>query len=100
MESMKTEYIKCQQCDGTGRIFFRPNAKVPYTDCDLCKGSGGYEGNILWIIQGSKIRDFRIGNNYTLRECASRFEIDASNLSKMERGAIKPDSRLLKYILT
>lgn len=85
----------CQQCSGTGKIFLRPNAIAPFIDCDMCEGTGGHELNSLWAVQGGIIREWRLKNDITLRECARKYSLDASNLSKMERGIIKPDLNLI-----
>ena len=86
----------CQQCNGTGKIFFRMNAKVPFIDCDICKGTGEHEQNDLWFMLGKLISDWRSKKRLTLRECSRQYHIDPSNLSKMERGIIKPDSLLVQ----
>ena len=86
----------CHQCSGSGKIFLR-NGK--FIECDMCEGSGQYIGNLLWVIQGFKIKDFRMNKaGMTLREFAKHCDIDASNLSKMERGIMKPDWTILKLI--
>jgi len=87
----------CRQCNGTGKIFIRPNRKkIPFIDCDICQGTGECDHNILWAMQAEIIKKWRVGNDLTLRECARRYAIDASNLSKMEKGFMQPDYYLLK----
>ncbi|HNP06588.1 MAG TPA: hypothetical protein PKN99_03125 [Cyclobacteriaceae bacterium] len=87
----------CQQCNGTGKIFFRPNSKnVPFFDCDMCEGTGKHKLNLLWWVWGEMIKDWRFRNKITLRECSRKYQIDASNISKMERGIIKPHPMLVK----
>lgn len=89
----------CVQCSGSGKIFFRIGASIPYIDCDMCNGTGISERNVLWAAQGMILKGFRIIKEITLREAARRFKIDPSNLSKMERGIIKPNPKYLKMIL-
>lgn len=93
---MKTKDCTCQQCNGTGKIFFRPNSKVPFIDCDMCQGTGKHELNALWFVWGKMVSDWRSKKKLTMRECARQYNIDPSNLSKMERGIIKPDSLLVQ----
>ena len=86
----------CSQCNGVGKLFLR-NGK--YFDCDICKGTGQDKRNLLWITQGEIMKAWRVEQEITLRGCAKEFEIDPSNLSKMERGLMKPDPRYLKNIM-
>jgi len=96
-DNLKDLY-RCDQCNGTGKIFFRLNNKIPFIDCDICGGTGECEVNALWLIQGEKLHDYRIQQEITLREFASIYSIDPSNLSKMERGLIRPEPSLIKMI--
>lgn len=84
----------CPQCDGSGLIFFRP--PIDPVTCDWCKGTGKAYRNEFWIMQGLQLKDWRISKELTLREAARKYKIDASNLSKMERGLIKPDPDYLR----
>lgn len=93
---MDNNESKCQQCNGIGYIFFRPNAKIPFIECDICKGTGNYKTNALWSVWGKMISNWRSKKKITLRECARQYQIDPSNLSKMERGIIKPDILLVQ----
>lgn len=78
----------CQQCSGFGRIIFRTLETIK---CDMCNGSGEVlDKQILWKIQGEYLKNWRLDRLLTLREASRKFIIDASNLSKMERGVIKP----------
>ena len=77
-------------------MFFRIGT---YTNCDICDGTGLAEDNALWVILGNVIKAHRQRYNITLRQFAIQNDIDPSNLSKMERGIIKPDSRLIKSLL-
>lgn len=89
--------ILCTSCDGFGKLFTRPilkDGKIKYYEikCDLCNGTGLIEDEkIDWIVKGRKMRDYRVYKiGMGLREAARYLNIDASNLSKMERGIIKP----------
>jgi hypothetical protein len=88
--------IKCPQCNGFGEIadLFRRFVAT----CPLCIGKGEVTNkHSLWIAQGDKLRNYRIGIlKMTLREAARRYQVDASNLSKMERGIIKPNASIYK----
>ncbi len=91
---MKEKVYNCFQCGGSGKIFLR-NGK--YFDCDMCEGFGLMKGNnVLWKLQGEILQEWRLGQKLTLRKCAIRYNIDPSNLSKMERGVIKANSNYLQ----
>lgn len=90
------EIKDCHQCSGIGKIFLR---NMKHIKCDMCEGTGKYKGNLLWIVQGQFLVEWRRLNDLTLREAARKYKIDPSNLSKMERGIIKPDSNYMKLIL-
>lgn len=88
-----SEYKKylCPQCDGFGKIFgtcFHYAVKF----CDLCKGTGTVSDiTLLWHKRGEALRAYRVKVlGLGLRKAAEKFNVDASNLSKMERGIIKP----------
>ena len=82
---MKAE---CIQCDGFGKLFNRDNSCF---DCDMCEGSGKMDINhVILKLQGEIIQDWRKSQGLTLRKAAEKYGIDPSNLSKMERGIIKP----------
>lgn len=90
----------CLQCDGLGKIFFLPKNKktLPYIDCDICKGTGMADRSDLWEAIGFIIKDWRIDNEIGIREASRRFKIDPSNLSKMERGIIKPNPDYVRMV--
>lgn len=88
---MKT---KCPQCDGFGRILFafpsssKAAAGLP---CPLCEGTGQAEGDFdIWKERGAILKEQRIAKGITLRAAAKYLSVDPSNLSKMERGLMKP----------
>jgi len=81
--------VKCPACNGFGVIPARCHPiKV---DCDVCRGLGLVEDyEPIWKSIGSMMRDYRIDVlRMSLREAAIKFGVDASNLSKYERGVIK-----------
>jgi len=80
--------VTCLQCDGFGKLFNRDGSKF---SCDMCQGSGNMKiKHVLWKLQGEIIQEWRKSQGLTLRKCAEKHGIDPSNLSKMERGIIKP----------
>src|SRR5688572_16529318 len=92
---------RCPQCDGVGKLFGRKRKSIePLLNCEVCKGTGEYEVNKMWQIQGLILKGFRIVNEITLRQMSRDHEIDPSNLSKMEKGIIKPNPDLLRVVLT
>lgn len=88
--------ILCTSCDGFGKHFSRPiivkgKTKIIEMQCDLCNGTGKIEDEkIDWIIKGEELKKYRLRKNFSIREAARVLGMDASNLSKMERGVIKP----------
>jgi RecJ-like exonuclease len=88
--------ILCTSCDGFGKHFGRPvliKGKVTVIEltCQLCEGTGKIpDEKIEWVIQGQQLRKYRLQQDISLRSAAKMLNIDASNLSKMERGIIKP----------
>lgn len=88
--------MKCPQCSGFGELsdMFRRFVKV----CPLCNGSGVVsDKHILWVAQGKKLKEYRLDVlKLKLREASRKFGVDASNLSKMERGIIKPNANVYK----
>lgn len=87
---------KCPQCSGFGELadIFRRFVR----QCPLCNGSGEVpDKHILWREQGRKLKAYRLDTlHLLLREAARKFGVDASNLSKMERGIIKPNANIYK----
>jgi hypothetical protein len=90
----------CPQCNGfgfIGDIFGRI-----HSDCPLCNSSGKVNNRfVMWKLYGKALREYRLKwMKLTLREAARKYHIDASNLSKMERGVIKPHKYWYPWILT
>jgi hypothetical protein len=86
----------CPQCNGFGYIgdLF---GKIS-CDCPLCNKTGMVSSKyILWKMYGRTLKYYRLDwLHLGLREAARKFKIDASNLSKMERGVIKPSKYWVK----
>lgn len=88
--------ILCTSCDGFGKHFSRPlliDGRVTTLElkCELCNGTGKIsDEKIDWIIKGQNIKRQRLDKQISLRKAAKILGMDASNLSKMERGIIKP----------
>ncbi len=80
---------KCSGCGGFGFIYgLFPPVELK---CAVCNGSG-YINSIkkLDIKYGEYIKKWRMEQGLTLRAGARKYKIDPSNLSKMERGILKP----------
>ena len=83
--------MKCPQCMGFGDCVTFHGDVICL--CDLCKGTGTITTkHILWRIRGRQIKNRRIAAKLQLRQAARFLGVDASNLSKMERGVIAPIS--------
>ena len=96
--------VLCTSCDGFGKHYSRPiyrkgEVKIIELPCELCKGTGKIKDKqIEWILQGTKLKTYRLWDKgLTLREAAKALNIDPSNLSKMERGIIKPRNIWKQY---
>jgi len=93
---LETVVIICPACDGIGKNFSRPiliKGKVSVAEfpCDVCNQTGQITHlKELWVAKGKAIKQYRLERGYGLREAAKKLNVDASNLSKMERGVIKP----------
>lgn len=81
---------KCPTCNGFGILF---GAIMPLTlKCFTCNGLGLIDKrSSIWIKQGEYLKNYRTNVlKLGLREACRKYTQDASNLSKMERGLIKP----------
>lgn len=57
----------------------------------MCEGKGTLPENVSkWHAYGERLKAERIYRRMTLRAAAKHLGVDASNLSKMERGIIPP----------
>lgn len=89
---------KCDQCDGIGCLFTRTMQPIK---CPLCEGTGKLlDFNSLWQIQGQLIKKYRLDHALTLREFCRQNKIDPSNMLKMENGILKPNPKIVKFILS
>jgi len=79
---------KCPSCNGFG--FIVPLFNPIKIDCEACAGAGELDMELAWLGYGEEMRKWRLDKGLTLREASRRYELDPSNLSKMERGLIKP----------
>lgn len=59
--------------------------------CFRCDGSGTVPGETTaWMLAGKAMRDDRRSRGNTLRKEAAERRMEASELSAMERGKVKP----------
>lgn len=86
----KTTMEKCPQCEGYGTLL---DWKLdPLITCELCRGTGKIKKRSWYYkSRGEELREWRIAQELTLRDAALKYKIDPSNLSKMERGILKPN---------
>ncbi len=86
----------CPDCNGEKKIAILPkiakNGKVLTSiPCDRCNQTGKISKKMAeWIKLGANLRSYRIEANITLRELSKRTEVDASIISKAERGLMDP----------
>lgn len=89
---MKTDikYIRCPDCLGFG--FYLSWLGHCLGICELCQGKKKIKNRqIKYYNYGQYIYKHRIENmKLTLRQAAKKYNLDPSNLSKMERGILKP----------
>jgi len=63
--------------------------------CQMCEGEGTvHDEKIRWYSYGQRMKAIRLERKLKLREAARLIGIDPSNLSKMERGIIRPQCDL------
>lgn len=80
--------MTCPSCLGFGFLFaFMAGKKIP---CEACGGLGKIDSHPGWVKYGLEMKKWRVDHSMTLRQASRRYNIDPSNLSKMERGLIKP----------
>ena len=77
--------MTCPACYGFGFVFSFLSGKKKI--CDACSGIG--KGS-SWVRYGLEMKTWRESHGMTLRQASRKYNIDPSNLSKMERGLIKP----------
>ena len=82
--------MKCPQCEGAREIIrllcipCSEDATIPCPDCD---GTGIVsDEHPQWLIEGQALKQRRIAAKITARKLAKVLGIDASDLSKMQRG--------------
>lgn len=79
----------CPQCRGFKIILNFHGQSLG--QCDMCEGAGVMpECAPRWHAYGGRLKAERIYRRMTLRAAAKHLGMDASNLSKMERGIIAP----------
>ena len=93
---MKYNKHLCPHCDGLGKIYAAFHPII--IKCDFCKSTGIINNKQqLRYEQGQKLKKYRLEIlKLTLRAACKKYNIDPSNLSKMERGIIKPKNIYLK----
>ena len=87
---MKNKTEKCPSCDGFGKLFGAFTKDV--LPCFTCQGIGHIpKRSDIWIKQGEELKKYRLNVlGLGLREACREYDYDPANLSKMERGLIKP----------
>ena len=92
--------MTCEQCNGTGRIFGFVGMQIKdIMECDLCNGKGEINSNTqLRIIQGRLLKTKRLKSGLSLRAFCKVNNLDASNVSKIERGVNKNTLVISKLI--
>ena len=84
----------CPRCEGRGYVGpvhinrgSRSHQWIEKMDCDLCRTIGKIDGRQRKAIElGSKLREKRLARDESLRECAQRLGLKASELSAFETG--------------
>jgi hypothetical protein len=86
---MNASSERCPQCHGFKIILNFHGQSLG--QCDMCEGAGTLPEHVAkWRPYGVRLKAERIRRRMTLREAANHLNMDASNLSKMERGIIAP----------
>jgi len=90
-----TEELKhqCPECGGSGRIIAFDG--IILGECQMCRGYKTIPNHQLeWIASGKALKEQRIDRRITLRDMAKHLDINAGELSQMERGAIQASPNL------
>ena len=87
--------VKCPDCKGKRQVFAHVNygghGEFKHIDCTRCGGIGAIPEQMLaWIDEGNKRRMERVARAATLREEAERLGLSPVELSKIERGLVRP----------
>jgi hypothetical protein len=85
--------VTCPDCKGKKeKVYWGcPGLKRIVLPCDRCAGVGIVSSDWeLWKILGLNLQIDRENRDVSLREEAKRRKMSASELSRMERGIIKP----------
>lgn len=81
--------VVCPQCNGWQRMLTFMG--VDLGECPMCEGSGrASDEKRRWYSYGQQLKALRIAKRLRLRQAARLIGMDPSNLSKMERGLIRP----------
>ena len=83
--------MKCPKCLGKGDDSWFPIGKASYTPCSRCSKTGILPDDDLWVVNGRKLKAYRIDSSICLRDAAIWLGIEAITLSEMERGITEPD---------
>ncbi len=91
--------MKCPDCDGgimiASHVAYanKPHGYNVPMNCLRCNGTGIVDDRTPeWMKAGEALRQSRLKANRILRDEAARLGMDASTLSRMERGVIEPYS--------
>lgn len=89
--------IPCYSCQGDGchKTLCKNSPTIPCFDCN-CTGKITVDPS--WKTKGEEMKNARKKAFTTLRECCLYLELDPCVISKMERGFIKPDQKILTRI--
>lgn len=89
--------MECPDCGGGGKVIGL--FAIRDGGCDLCRefpcfrcaGSGAVpDETVVWMAAGKAMREDRRSRSNTLRKEAAERRMEASELSDMERGRVKP----------
>ena len=85
---------ECYMCRGKKQVFCHVDyadrtSTTGWRDCFECGGSGEMsEERLADYAYGQEFREARLNRGETLRECAKRLGVSASDLSAMEQGRL------------